>query len=256
MNPEKFSIAPNSHMLHVYLISPGGNRGMALAQTMARAAICSGSGERPCDICPGCLKAIKNIHPDIITISRPKDSSGKEKSEIVVAQAREMIADAFVLPNESEGKAFIIADADSMNVNAQNALLKLLEEPPSYAYFFLLASNPLALLPTIRSRVARINLAPEKAPEESAELTEEFFRAFGSGGLSVAEFCVSIEKLDRDSMRCFLLSTQISAVERIRAGQGGKLLEVAELFHELERFSAANVSSGHIAGMIAASLCR
>lgn len=255
MNQVKFSDAPDSHMLHAYLICPGDDKGLELAQIMARAAVCSGKGERPCDTCPGCRKAIKGIHPDIITILRPKDSSGKEKGEIIVSQAREIIADAYILPNESEGKAYIIKDADSMNASAQNAMLKLLEEPPSYAYFFFLASNPIALLPTIRSRLAQINLIPEGSSEDDTELTEEFFKALEAGGLSIAEFCVSIEKLDRDSMRDFLIDAQVSAVRRIRDGQSGVLLDVAKLFHELESFSAANVSSGHIAGMIAANLC-
>lgn len=254
MSQVNLSNTPDSHMLHAYLISPGDDRGLEHAKVMARAAVCSGNGKRPCGTCHGCLKAIKDIHPDIITISKPTDSSGKEKSEIIVAQAREIITDAYILPNESEAKAYIIKDADTMNASAQNALLKLLEEPPSYAYFFLLASNPMALLPTIRSRVARINIIPDEDAEDDTELTEEFFKALETSGLSIAEFCVSIEKLDRDSMRDFLKNVQISAARRIRAGHSGSLLEAAKLFRELENFSAANVSSGHIAGIIAAKL--
>lgn len=247
---------PDFNLLHAYIICPGDSRGEETADFMARAAVCSDKAKkRPCNICPSCQKAIKGIHPDIITISKPRDSGGKEKSEIVVSQAREIITDAHILPNESEGKAYIIKDADTMNANAQNALLKLLEEPPSYAYFFLLASNPMALLPTIRSRLALINLPPAEPQQEEIELAEEFLSALELRELKIMELCVSIEKLDRESMKAFLRSMQIVIADRIKEERSDYLLNAALLFHDLEKFSAANVSSGHIAGMIAAKLC-
>jgi len=257
MDYREFKLNPGSHMLHAYLITPGCDRSMSVALDMARAAVCSSEGPRPCGICPGCRKAMMGIHPDIVVISRSLDSSGKEKGEIVVSQAREIIADAYVLPNESEGKAYIINDADSMNLSAQNALLKLLEEPPSYAYFFLLASSPRTLLPTVRSRLAHVNLPPEeKTPAVQSEATGHFLSSLDSGSMALAEFCVSIEKLDRDSMREFLGNTQAEIVEIIKnTGSSPKLLEAALLFRKLERFSSANVSSGHIAGIIAAKFC-
>ena len=90
---------------------------------------------------------------------RAEDSKGSRKKEIMVDQVRALIEDSYILPNEAERKVYIIEDADKMNVNAQNAALKLLEEPPNGAVFILCAVNPKALLPTVRSRCAEINLS-------------------------------------------------------------------------------------------------
>lgn len=259
MNSEEIilGLRADSHMLHAYLICSGDNRGEELAADMARTAVCTGKGVRPCNVCPSCQKAIKGIHPDIITVSKPLDAKGSEKSEIVVSQARDIISEAYVLPNEAEAKVFIIRQADSMNISAQNALLKLLEEPPSYAYFFIVASNPGLLLTTVRSRLAQINVSPAGIKGEELELTQSFFEALEMGGLTIAEFCVSIEKLTRDTMREFLQNTQAVISEKMRgqAVNGSQLMAVAELFSQMEGYNASNVSSGHIAGTIAARLC-
>ena len=259
MNAEelKLSLRSGSRMLHAYLICSGDIRGEELAADMARLAVCSGKGARPCDVCADCRKAIKGIHPDIVTVSKPLDSKGSEKGEIVVSQARDIISEAYILPNEAQAKVFTIRQADSMNMSAQNALLKLLEEPPSYAYFFLVASNPQALLTTIRSRLAQVNVPSAEAMDEELELTRSFFEALDAGGLALTEFCVSIEKLARDEMREFLQNTQVIISEKIRGqvSNASRLMGVAELFSQMEDYNGSNVSSGHIAGTIAARLC-
>lgn len=244
-------------MLHAYLICSEGSGGEELARDMAKAAVCSGKTVRPCNACAGCRKAAKGIHPDIITVSKPLDAKGAEKNEIVVSQAREIIAQAYVLPNEAGAKVFIIEQADSMNVSAQNALLKILEEPPGYAYFFLVAANGEALLPTVRSRLALVPVRPEQAGQfEEMELTRDFFSALEKGGLAMAEFCVSIEKLPREAMREFLQNVRLSVSARLRRGaqDARRLIGVARLCSRMEGYTASNVSSGHIAGTIAATL--
>ncbi len=126
------------------------------AEKLAAAAVCSGVGARPCGKCRDCRKAAEHVHPDIITVSRLLDDKGRPKREIGVDQMRDVIADAQVLPNEAARKVYIIDRAETMNAAAQNAALKLLEEPPAGAVFLLCTTNAMQLLPTVRSRCAEV----------------------------------------------------------------------------------------------------
>lgn len=140
---------------HAYLISgPAGSGKHTLARLLAAAMVCAGEGETPCGVCPGCRKALAGIHPDIITVA------GEEGKALTVAQARQARSDAYIRPNEAPRKVYIFPDAQDMNASVQNALLKLLEEGPTYAAFLLLTDNPGALLPTIRSRCEGCSLTP------------------------------------------------------------------------------------------------
>lgn len=155
---------------HAYLISGSAGSGKrTLARLLAAAFVCSGAGEVPCGVCPGCRKVLGGIHPDVITI-------GDDGKDITVAQSRRIRADAYVRPNEAPRKVYIIQNAQTMNASAQNALLKLLEEGPAYAAFLLLADNPAALLPTVRSRCEGLALAPVPPAEAEAWLARRFPR--------------------------------------------------------------------------------
>ena len=92
-------------------------------ETLAAAAVCSGTGAKPCGVCRDCRKARDGVHPDIIHVRREIDDKGKLRREIRVDQIREMIGQAQIMPNEAPGKAFIVHEAETMNPNAQNALL-------------------------------------------------------------------------------------------------------------------------------------
>ena len=113
-----------------------------LGRTIAAALLCEQGC--PCGTCNSCRKAEKELHPDLIEID--------EDGEIKVETARRIRAEASVLPNESARKVFVIAHAEQMNPAAQNALLKVLEEPPKYCFFILLATQPDRILETILSR--------------------------------------------------------------------------------------------------------
>lgn len=141
-------------------------------ETLAAAAVCSGGGEKPCGTCRDCRKAKDGVHPDIIHVRRETDDKGKQKREIRVDQIRDMIGQAQIMPNEASGKAFVVHDAETMNPNAQNALLKLLEEPPKGVVLVLSTATPAMLLPTIRSRCIEITVN-EDAPALSVDLRKE-----------------------------------------------------------------------------------
>jgi DNA polymerase-3 subunit delta' len=129
------------------------------------AMICQGPGDKPCLRCAHCEKARRGIHPDIVLYDREDQTR-----TIYVDQIRALRDDAVIMPNEARRKVYIIRHAGSMNVSAQNALLKVLEEPPGGAAFILTAETPEQLLPTVRSRCAQCR------PRPSGLLTTGMYR--------------------------------------------------------------------------------
>ncbi len=137
---------------HAILIEgPVGSGRKHLARLIAKAAVCVAQ-EKPCGVCAQCRKADTG-HADITVVQG--DGSAKSMN---VALIRELREQAGVIPNEAARKVVILADADCMNVQAQNALLKILEEPPSYMVFILTAASRTQFLPTVQSRCVSVTL--------------------------------------------------------------------------------------------------
>lgn len=137
----------------VLLTGPSGIGKRTLARILAAALLCQGDGARPCGVCPACRKVAGDRHSDVTCVDMGD-------AEIKVETARAIRADCAVLPGDGERRVFLIRHAHRMNASAQNALLKLLEEPPPYAFFLLMTENAGALLPTVLSRCTRFALAP------------------------------------------------------------------------------------------------
>lgn len=151
---------------HFYLISgPAGSGKHTLARLLAAAILCK-DGDAPCQKCNVCRKVMENNHPDFITVEDPEHKAVSVK---LVRQARE---DVYILPNESDYKIYLFPQ--ELGIEGQNALLKILEEPPKYGVFILLSNNPEQLLPTVRSRCTELALTA--LPE--AVLTRELAKAF------------------------------------------------------------------------------
>lgn len=123
-----------------------------LARDLACALVCRGE-DKPCGECSQCKKAMSGIHPDISEYI----PSGTANS-FHVDTVRNIINDAYVQPNEADYKVYILANAHCMNPNAQNALLKILEEPPKYVVFILTTESKSALLSTVLSRSVCVSL--------------------------------------------------------------------------------------------------
>ncbi len=147
---------------HAILIEGDAGLGRhTLARYIANAAVCDGD-TRPCGECKDCRMCAALSHPDI-TVVAPEDG----KKFIPVDAIRELRANAYVKPHSANYKVFIIDGAERMNEQAQNALLKVLEEPPANVIFILVTLSRTILLETIVSRCTVLSLS---APEQSVAI--------------------------------------------------------------------------------------
>jgi len=156
---------------HFYLISgPEGSGKHTLAKLLAAAILCRGR-RKPCLSCDPCRKIFSGNHPDFITVDDP------EHKTVTVDLIRQARADIYIQPNESDHKIYLFPRAQDMGIPGQNALLKVLEEPPKYGVFLLITDDAERLLPTVRSRCVELSLSPLSEQELRRALTEAFPKA-------------------------------------------------------------------------------
>lgn len=233
---------------------------MATAMDIAAAAVCTGPEPRPCRQCSHCRKVAGGIHPDVITIGRLEDDKGRLKREISVDQIRSLSADAYIMPNEARRKVYIIREAETMNISAQNAALKLLEEPPLGAVFLLCTTNASQLLPTVRSRCTQINCMGDarEQDKELADLAEAYIKSVATGDRAkLYSWCSGNEGMDGRRAAAFV----DCAMERLadmlcgrKKDLGLSHRQLMGLYVLLERCAAylrLNVGSKHIFGLLA-----
>ena len=136
------SMLKSGRLAHCFIIF--GEKGVGkktAAGYLAKALVCTGEEERPCGRCRACRLAEENAHPDIIF----PETAGKLNT-YNIETVREVRSGAYVKPNDGNAKAYIFRDADNIKLPAQNALLKIIEEPPEFAYFIFTASSKSAFL--------------------------------------------------------------------------------------------------------------
>lgn len=190
----------SGRLSHFYLISgPRGSGKRTLARLLAAAAVCRGE-KKPCLSCPACRKAMTDNHPDIISVVDP------DRKAVPVKLVRQYRDDVYIKPNEAEKKVYIFPQ--ELGTEGQNALLKILEEPPAYGLFLLLAENPQQILTTVRSRCTPLQM--ESLPKE----------------LLLSQLQKQFPNADRELLQ--------AAAER----SGGYLGQAAELLREGEVISA------------------
>lgn len=196
---EHFQMAiENQKVSHAYILT--GEAGMgrkSLAHAFALALLCEKGKAEPCMECHACKQVLSGNHPDLIHVTHEKPNS------IGVDDIREQINDTIMVrPYSSYYKIYIVDEAEKMTQQAQNALLKTIEEPPSYAVIILLTTNQEAFLPTILSRCVQLKLKPLRDFTVKSYLTEalhvpeadtDIFAAFARGNLGKAISLVSSE---------------------------------------------------------------
>jgi len=171
----------------------------AFTRRIATILLCRApKGERPCGRCVSCKKVVADIHPDLLTYT----GEGKSRA-ISLEKVREIRAQAYLLPNESEKKILLLKDTQTMLFPAQNALLKILEEPPPSAVFILTANNRFRLLETVRSRVSVISLesgqTTEHTPDnhEHQEAVRNLIKHLSRGEEALVLACLARYEKDR-----------------------------------------------------------
>ncbi len=167
---------------HAYIICGEESSGKnSLAFSFAKTLQCEEKGMDPCNSCQSCIQADSGSHPDIIRVTheKPQIISVDEIRNQVVLSMEEM-------PYKSKYKIYIIEDGQKMNPQAQNALLKTIEEPPAYGIVIILTTSIEKLLPTIVSRCVTLNLKPVKDRDISEYLVNEL-----GVDEKKAEFCVA-----------------------------------------------------------------
>ena len=148
------SAVENNRVSHAYILN--GERGSGkkmLANLFAMTLLCETGDNEPCGKCHSCKQAESGNHPDIIRVTHEKPNS------ISVDDIRTQVNNTVdIKPYQGPYKVYIIPQADMMTPQAQNAILKTIEEPPSYAVFLLLTETAETLLPTINSRCVMLKL--------------------------------------------------------------------------------------------------
>ncbi|MDR0916124.1 MAG: hypothetical protein LBN02_02915 [Oscillospiraceae bacterium] len=239
---------------HAYIVAGSSDD----ARNLAAALICERGGAEPCGVCAHCRKARAGIHPDIETVTTPRD-----KRQISIEQARALVATANIAPNEAHARVFILDPADALGVNAQDALLQLLEDPPEHVQLILRTDAPGSLIATVRSRcrVVTGSVAKTVATERVTELADAFLDAARHGAAALTRFSFELEKLDRADVAPFLDELRKRTATLARDYARGDRTVSAEFIATLRRavgecaeYLEYNVGTPHIAAKLCAEL--
>ena len=169
----------SNNILHSYMFLGVEGIGKSLfAKEFAKMILC-GENERPCNKCKSCIEFENNNNPDFIIIDT-------EEKNIKIEQIRYIEQKISEKPITSNRKVYIINNSDTMTREAQNCLLKTLEEPPEYATIILIASNENKLLNTIRSRCIKVNFNKLREEEIQKYLQEN---TDGAVSQNMISFC-------------------------------------------------------------------
>lgn len=203
---------------HAYLISGERNSGKEfIAKVFAMALQCEKGGVEPCQECHSCKQAISGNHPDIIRLVPERPNL------ISVEDIRSKInADMGIKPYQGPYKIYLISEGEKMTPQAQNALLKTLEEPPAYGVILILTNSLESMLPTILSRCVQLHMKPVpdalvkkylmetlRVPDYKAEVCT----AFARGNVGRAKLLASSEEFDKVKEEAVTLLKYIHEME-------------------------------------------
>lgn len=203
---------------HAYIINGEKSSGKEyIARVFAMALQCEKGETEPCQECHSCKQALSDNHPDIIRVTHEKPNT------ISVDDIRSQVNnDVHIKPYSRPYKIYIINEAEKMNTQAQNAILKTLEEPPEYVVILLLTTNVKAFLPTIQSRCVVLNMRPVPDQLMTKYLMEqlhvpdykaEVCVAFARGNIGKAKALASSEDFENVKAEALSLLKYIKDME-------------------------------------------
>ena len=198
---------------HAYIINGEKNAGKEFMALQCE----NRQGIEPCGECHSCKQALSGNHPDIIFITHEKPGT------IGVDDIRRQINnDVAIKPYKGPWKIYIMNEGEKMTVQAQNALLKTLEEPPEYAVLLILAANVDSLLPTVLSRCVVLNMKPAKDAQikkylmETMEIPDykaDICVAFARGNVGKAKLLANSEEFEKVKEEAIILLKNIREME-------------------------------------------
>lgn len=201
---------------HALILESSPGRAKALAGTLAKAAVCLSQEERPCGVCAGCVRADAGSHPDILTLDGDADPRA-----FPVDAVRGIRSAAYVKPNEARCKVFVLLGVQNMSEISQNALLKILEEPPENVLFLLTTMSAAALLPTVRSRTQIFSLKDE-ALSGDWEKAEQIARAVTASGEAELLFLTADGAKDRAQLQGWMRQFSVLLRDALALRSGGE----------------------------------
>lgn len=219
---------------HAYIFDGEEGAGKSLlARAFAQTLQCEKGGVSPCGECRSCRQTISGSQPDIIYVSHENANS------IGVKDIREQVCgDIEIRPYNSPYKIYIIDEAEKMTDQAQNALLKTIEEPPAYGVILLLTTNSEAFLPTITSRCVTLKLRPVR---------DELIREYLMEQLRVpdyqADVCTAFARGNVGKARMLAMSEHFGelkdhAVHLVRHMNDMELWEITEAIRKVADYKA------------------
>jgi len=225
-----------------YLLAGPGEAPRDAALAFIRALVCQAGGADPCEACPSCTRSspgervaidgagkkgplFRHVgdHPDLLWVER-----GEDDTRVRIGQVRALQRALHLKTHEGGARAAVIADAEWLNQEAQNALLRLLEEPPADTTLVLVTASAAGLLTTVRSRCQkvvfaapqRVSLSSPDAPEEERELAGRIDGLAGAGlpdVLDWAEEYRGVRAVAAQSLGTLLATGCAWLAERVRA---------------------------------------
>ena len=241
-------------MLSHALILEGGdeNTRFSAAREIAKAVLCEGES-KPCGVCSKCRKVESGSHPDIHVLEKEEKSS-----MIKIEPIRELKKKALVFPNDGNKSVFIINGAEHMNIQAQNAFLKLFEEPAKHLLFILCCETKSSLLETIISRATLYSLGADNSKgskssrqDEADSLADSLLKLVADG--SEVEFLrkISVFQKDKELFRLCLQSMTLILRDSIVLQQGVK--EMSTPFTETAKRLSLRLTSKKILELVNAT---
>ncbi len=217
---------------HAYILNgPDGAGKMMLAEAFAAALQCEKKGTEGCMECHSCKQAASHNHPDILYVHHDKPNT------ISVDDIRTQInKDIMVKPYSGPYKIYLVDDAQKMNQQAQNALLKTIEEPPSYVIILLLTTNADAFLPTILSRCIRLDLKPVQDELIRKYLMKEYQIPDYQAEVSVAFAQGNVGKAIRLASSEYFKELKDSAVQILKRIKEIDIYEMGEAVKQISEY--------------------